>query len=250
MTDLYVARDSNQQRVVIRTPKEEYARNRSFMKSFAENARILGHLDHPNIVRCREVGRANNRPYAVLDYAEARTVRQLIITRSPFLSDNALSLIRQVAAAMHGIHHQGFLHLDIKPENLLVQDDGHVLLIDFDLARPRKSRPFKVRNLPGTPAYLPPEAIRLRLLDERVDIYSFGVTAYEMITFHKPYEAKTTEGGTRSPARLDDQPIPMRRFNPKAPEALEKVISKCLAKNPDSRYPATSLIIKDLEAIL
>jgi serine/threonine-protein kinase len=250
MTDLYVARDPRQRRVVIRTPKEQYARNRSLLKSFAESARVLGHLHHPNIVQCLEVGRANGKPFVVLDYAEAQTVRDLIRTRSRFLSDNALSLLRQIAAALHCIHHRGYLHLDIKPENLLVQEDGHVLLIDFDLARPRRSRPYTVRNLPGTPSYLPPEALARHQVDERVDIYSFGVTAYEMLTLHKPYAAETAQEHTRAQLSMEGTPIPMRSFNPAVPEALENVIFKCLAKNPDSRYPATSLIIKDLEAII
>jgi serine/threonine protein kinase len=220
------------------------------LKSFAASVEILKRIDHPNITKCLDSGVAGDRPFIVLPFFEARTVRELILARDPFLSLNALAFIRQTAAALHAIHHAGYLHLDIKPENILVQDDGHVVLIDFDLALPATNLPLKIRDLPGTPFYRAPECITSHLVDERADVFSFGVTAYEMLTFHKPFEADTVEESRRRHLAPDVPPILMQHFNPEVPARVESIISKCLAKAPDKRYPATTLVLKDLESIV
>jgi len=250
MTELYVARDRNDRRVVVRFPKDGYVRDRKLRANFAKAARILQSLDHPNIIRLVDFLEIHRTPVMVLQYVESRTVRDLLIKRDPLLTENGLSLIRQIAAALFHVHHRGFLHLDLKPENLLVEPDGHVWLIDFDLAIERRSKPVKLKQLPGTRAYLAPEAIRERKVDERTDIYSFGMTAYEMMTLHRPFEGETIDQILA--AHLDPrlQPTPPRAHNSSIPPALEGLLLKCLAKLPDNRYPSMSLVIKDLEAIV
>jgi len=250
MADIYVALNRRGERFIIRTPKTEYARNRPFLKGFSRGIDILRRIDHPNIAPCVDHGTVGDKPFVVMPFFEARTVRELIIARDAFLSMNALAFIRQTAAALHAIHQARIIHLDIKPENLLVQEDGHVILIDFDLALPATTLPLKMRNLSGTPFYLPPESLSAHLVDEQTDIFGFGVTSYEMLTFHKPFEGHTVEESQRRHLALDVPPTPMRTYNPNVPTALESVIGKCLAKAPDKRYPATTLVLKDLEAIV
>lgn len=250
MTDLFVAHNSDQERVVIRRPNEKYIRDKKILKSFYNSVDILRRVSHPNIVRLIEAGYVDNLPFMVLHYVECETLRNLLVQRSSFISENALSFIRQIAAALFTIHHEGFLHLDLKPENLLVQDNGHIVLIDLDLAIPKSARPTKLKQVPGTPSYMAPETLTKRLVEERTDIYSFGVTCYEIVTFRKPYEGDTADAILKAQLDPKVEPTPMSQYNPDVPAKLEAVILKCLAKAPDNRYPSMSLIVKDLEAIV
>ncbi len=250
MTRLFVALDSQQNRVVIRYLLEEWSRRWFVRRHFFQSAEIMKQLNHPSIVKLIKTGYEGSIPYMILEYVESRTLRDLILYRDPLLVHNVLSLIRQMAAALFYIHSAGYLHLDLKPENILVRDDGHVMLIDFDLAMKSRHRPVKIKQLPGTPSYIPPETLTKHLVDERADIYSFGVTCYEMLTYHKPFEGDKIE---LVRAAQVDPSIPatrLRHHNPAVPAALESMVLKCLAKQPDDRYPSMSLVIRDLEAII
>ncbi|MFH0954419.1 MAG: serine/threonine-protein kinase [Verrucomicrobiota bacterium] len=250
MTRLYVGLDSQQTRVVIRVLTDEWARRWKVRRNFFRSAEIMGQLNHPNIVRLIKTGYEGRIPYMVMEYVDSRTLRDLILYRDPLLTQNVLSLMRQMATALFSIHSSGFLHLDLKPENILVRQDGHVVIIDFDLAIKKKPRPVKIKQLPGTPSYIAPETLTKHLVDECADIYSFGVTCYEMLTYHKPFEGDKIE--LVRAAQVDPN-IPAtrpRHHNPSVPAALESMILKCLAKDPADRYPSMSLVIRDLEAII
>jgi serine/threonine-protein kinase len=155
-----------------------------------------------------------------------------------------------MAMTLYYIHSRGFLHLDFKPENLLVRDSGQVVLIDFDLAIERKSRPVKIKNPPGTPAYLAPEVQKQHLVDERADIYAFGVTAYEMLCYHKPFEGLTLEEARAAQVNPRIPPRPIHKYKADVPPRLESIVLKCLAKPVEARYPSMSLVMKDLEALI
>jgi len=250
MADLFVAHDHQRRRVVIRCLKPAYARDRKIVKRFMASASILARLDHPHIAKCLDARKKRGSVYMIREYVDARNLRKLILNRDPLLAENTLSLIRQIAGALQYIHASGYLHLDIKPENILVDDNGHVTLIDFDLAMPRRGRAVKLKQLPGTPAYLPPETLAQHTVDEQTDIYSLGVTCFEMLTYHKPFEADTQERATALQMDPAVEPTPMREYNRQVPGALETILCKCLAKEPARRYPSMSLVVRDLEAIL
>ncbi|NCC52561.1 MAG: serine/threonine protein kinase [Spartobacteria bacterium] len=250
MADLYVALDEQHNRVVLRLLKEEYARDRRIHKNFLKGVKILSLLRHPNIVRLIKSGKIGKVPYMVLELIEARTMRDLILHQEDLLVQNPLSLIRQMAMTLYFVHSRGFIHLDFKPENLMVQDNGHVVLLDFDLAMERKNKPIKIRQVPGTPAYLAPEVQKQGLVDECADIYSFGVTCYEMLCYHKPFEDVTIDKARL--AQLDPKvpARPIHRYKADVPRRLETIVLKCLAKDPMQRYPSMSLVVKDLEALI
>lgn len=247
---MYVAVDPDGFRVVIRTLKKKYAGNRRIRNKFLNGAEVLSGLEHPNIIRQLHYGRSNGTPYMVLEYVESCTLRELIIQRAPLLTENTFSLLRQMAESLYYLHSSGFIHLDFKPDNLLVTPYGLVVLIDFDLATNRPRSPVRMRESPGTPAYVAPEILTTQLADERADIYSLGVTAYEMIAFHKPFERTTQDESYMAQINPCVKPTPFKSHGVHPPPAVESLISKCLAKNPDNRYPAMSLVVKNLEAIL
>jgi serine/threonine protein kinase len=249
MTDLFLATDARGERVVVRCPKPAYARDAQLRAHFASAADILARIHDPHVVSIRDAGQAGDRPYMVLSYIPSQTLRELIVHRNPSLRQHSLSVMRQLATALYVIHHAGFLHLDIKPENVLITPEIQVVVIDFDLARPIESKPTRIRNLPGTPTYLAPETLARQRVDERSDIFSFGITAYEAMTFHKPFPGRTPEELLAAQMSPSTPPIPARVYRPEVPPAVESILSKCLAKIPDQRYPSMSLVVKELKEL-
>jgi len=250
MTYLYVAVDQQQNRVVIRRLKSDHIKDRRIRASFLQGAQILSHLDHPNVVRLIKAGTFQDEPYTVVEYVEARNLRELILRKDPLLYQNTLTIMRQMAAAISYVHMAGYLHLDIKPENFVIRNDGLVILVDFDLAIERKPKPVKISPLPGTFAYLPPETLLRNLVDDQTDIYAFGVTCYEMFTGHKPFEGVTLEDSRKAQLDPNGRPTRFRFHNVNLPPAMENLVLKCLAYRQTDRYPSMSLVMRDLETMV
>lgn len=250
MTHLYVAVDSSHQRVVLRRLKPDYLRDKRIRNNFLHGAEILNKLQHPNIVRLIKAGLYQDEPFMALEYVESRNLKDLILTKSPLLYQNVLTMFRQMAAALNHVHLMGYWHLDFKPENLIVREDGLVVLVDFDLAIERKPKPVKLSPLPGTFAYLPPEALLKNLVDDQTDIFSFGVTCYEILTGHKPFEGITAEDARRNQVDPNTRAMRLSLHNIKVPTPLETLIFKCLAKRQEERYPSISLVTRDLETMV
>lgn len=250
MTHLYVAVDRQQQRVVIRRLRPDFLKDKRIRQGFMHGAEILSKINHPNIVRLVKAGLFHDEPFMVVEYVESRNMKDLIQIKSRLLSDNVLSMFRQMAAALNHVHACGFWHLDFKPENLIVREDGLVVLVDFDLAMARSAKPVKLSPLPGTPAYLPPETLARNLVDDQTDIFSFGVSCYELLTGRKPFEGVTPEDARRSQIDPNIRPTRLGLHNVRVPAAMEALIFKCLAKRQEERYPSMSLIARDLETMV
>ena len=253
MTKLYVALDRQKARYVIRILDPAAARDRSAKKRFFYGGEVIARLNspqqHPNIVRFVEAGYEGKTPYMVLEYIETRTLRDLILYREAWLTDNVMVFIRQLANVIQFIHSRGFLHLDIKPENILIRPDGRLVLIDFDLALPRKRFFKKLSNISGTAAYVPPETLVNRTADDRADIYAFGICCYEMLTFRKPYEGEKIEQVRAMQIDPRTPPTPIQQYSPRIPAALATLVMKCIAKQPEDRYPDMALVLRDLNAL-
>ncbi|TAN38168.1 MAG: serine/threonine protein kinase [Verrucomicrobia bacterium] len=253
MTRLLLALDAHHRHVVIRYLLEEFAPRWRYRRQFFRGAKVIQNLNHPHVVRLIKTGYHGRIPYMVLEYIEAKTLRDLLLAKDRLLTDNTLSFMRQLAALLSYIHSAGYLHLDFKPENLLVRQDGVIFVIDFDLARPIHCPWWwhrRMRELPGTPAYMAPEVLQCHMVDVRSDIYSLGMVFYEMLTFHKPYESNRIEQELAAQANPAIPPTKPRQYNAQIAPALEQVVLKCLAKRPEDRYSSISLVIRDMEAIL
>lgn len=252
MTKLYVAIDSQQTRFVIRVLDAVMARDRRAKKRFFHGGEVIARLNspqpHPNIVPFVKQGYEGKgkTPYMVLEYVESRTLRDLILYREPLLTENVMIFIRQLANVIQYVHARGYLHLDVKPENILIRPDGRLVLIDFDLALPRKRFFKKLATVSGTTAYVPPETLINRTADDRADIYAFGICCYEMLTFHKPYEGEKIDQVRAAQIDPKTPPVPIKQHNPAIPAALANLVMKCIAKNPDDRYPDMVLVLRDL----
>lgn len=250
ITQLCVGVDDAQHRYVIRRLRPEHATDRRMRAAFQHGGEILAKLSHPNIVKLVRSGIFQDQPYMVIEYVDGPSMRELILHRSALLHLNPVSMMREMAAALSYVHVAGFWHLDFKPENLVVEADGWVVLVDFDLALERKPKPVKVSPLPGTFAYLPPEAHAKGLVDDQTDIYAFGVTCYEMLTAHKPFESITLDEGRRLQLDPHARPKPLRAFDVHIAPGIERLIFKCLAHHQSDRYPSMSLVQRDLETMV
>ncbi len=252
-TKLYVAIDRQQVRYVIRVLDALAAKDRKNKTRFFHGGEVLAKLQtpkqHPAIVPFIKAGYENKIPYMVLQYVDSRTLRDLILYREPLLADNVMIFIRQLATAIQYVHSRGFLHLDIKPENILIKPNGQLVLIDFDLALPRKRFFKKLGHVSGTTAYVPPETLVDRLADDRADIYAFGVCCYEMLSYHKPYEGDKIEQVRAAQIDPKIPPAPIKQHNANIPAKLAALVMKCIAKDPADRYPDMGLVIRDLNTL-
>ncbi|HZL77657.1 MAG TPA: serine/threonine-protein kinase, partial [Candidatus Limnocylindrales bacterium] len=187
--------------------------------------------------------------YLLMDYVEAENLKMLFARQDPVLVENVAQILIDMATGLSDIHESGYMHLDFKPENVLVSRNGAVRLIDFDLAQPISEKPVKLSKNPGTPGYMAPEQLKREPLDARADIFAFGVAAYELLTNNKPFPGETP-AEILAAQMAAGGPITPREHNSDVPPALEKVILKCLERDPDRRYPFTGILVRDLQNAL
>lgn len=246
MADIWLASDSRGKPFALRKLKRELRFSFTARRRFSRGNKILSQLgDHENIVGYIEHG----SDYLLMDYIEAENLKTLIAKQDPVLAENVAQILLDMAAGLNHIHENGFIHLDFKPENVLVTRNAAVRLIDFDTALPMPEEPVKLSQNPGTPGYMAPEQLQRHPLDGRADLFAYGVVAYELLTNRKPYPGDTP--AEILAAQMDPSgPIAMREHNPGVPAPLEKIVLKCLERDPQRRYPMSGMLLRDLQAAL
>jgi serine/threonine-protein kinase len=250
MAEIWLVTDGRGKPYALRRLKRELRFNLLARRRFYRGCEVLSRLNQSeHIVGYVEHGRADGTLYLLMDYVEAENLKILFSRQDPILTENVAQILIDAAVGLGDVHESGYMHLDFKPENILVTRNGGVRLIDFDLALPIPEKPMKVSKNPGTPGYMAPEQLKRDRIDSRTDIFSYGVAAYELLTNHKPFPGETPADILA--AQLDSAgPVPPREHNPDIPAALEKVVLKCLAREPDKRYPFVSVLVNDLQKAL
>ncbi|MEI8315657.1 MAG: serine/threonine-protein kinase [Verrucomicrobiota bacterium] len=248
MSDVYLIADASDRRFVLRVLLPELRFRWTARRRFRWGCSVNQQLSHPNIVRLCAEGKFRGLWYSVLEYVEGPNLKECIIRADPQLRPNRLKLLIGMAAGLAQIHERGFVHLDFKPENILTTKTYEAKIIDFDLAIARPDRPKKAAKLSGTPLYLAPEQILRQPVDERADIFAFGLTAYEMLTGKKPITGNTLAEVIQKYSNFDKYLKPPRTHAPDVLPALERVILKCLEKDVTRRYPSMGLVIRDLQS--
>jgi serine/threonine-protein kinase len=250
MADIWLVNDERRKPFALRKLKPELRFNLRSRRRFVRGCQVLSQLNESDfIVGYVEHGKLDGTLYLLMDYIEASNLKLLLARQDPVLRENAAQILIDMAVGLNHIHESGFMHLDFKPENILVTGNASVRLIDFDLAQPILEKPKKMSENPGTPGYMSPEQLQGKPINARVDIFAYGVAAYELLTNHKPFPGETAAeilGAQLEPAG----PIPPREHNPDMPAALEKVILKCLALEPDRRHPFVSVLVHELQSAL
>jgi serine/threonine protein kinase len=204
-------------------------------------------IEAENVVRTLEWGVSTaGEPFVVTEFIDGVLLHSLTTGRRPFPPAQRLDLVRQAAAAIGAVHTAGFVHRDICPRNFMLRPDGRLVLFDFGLAVPDKPAFLQPGNRVGTPNYMAPEVVRRRQADKRLDVFSFGVTAYEICTLAAPWP----RGNTGKAALLHEQPpADIRGHWPEIPEPLAAAITACLAAAPDRRPPTMAHFLRMISTV-
>jgi serine/threonine-protein kinase len=252
--DIFLAMGPQQKFVVLRRLRPEFAQDRHRAEQCRAGCRIMQAFDHPNVIKVLDHGemaapRGGTLPFCVMEYVDGPSLGEAMRRDDPLATYDRMGLMLCMANGLTHIHDRGYLHLDFKPDNVLISATrGDVKIIDFDLARPRKPRPQRIEHIAGTLPYVCPEELSRHEVDERADIFSFGVTAYELWTGEKPVEANSTRDIPAKYANLRKHLRPPRALNPGLPANVEKIILRCLEQDPAARYPAMAMVLRDLAA--
>lgn len=234
--------------VAIKVLKEEFASDENFVSKFKMEAQAAARLSHPNIVNVYDVVDEENLHYIVMELIEGITLKNYIEKKELLDSKEAIGIAIQVAQGIAAAHEQHIIHRDIKPQNMIISKDGKVKVADFGIARAVSSQTVNSSAAVGSVHYISPEQARGGYCDERSDIYSFGITLYEMVTGRVPFEGDNTVAVAL--AHLEDPVIPPGDYNPQVYPGLEDIILKCTKKKPDRRYGSMEEVIHDLRRVL
>jgi serine/threonine protein kinase len=268
MGEVYLAEDTELHRkVALKVLPADVVTNNDRMRRFKQEATAAAALNHPNIAHIYEIGQSAGTHFIAMEFVDGLTLRELIHRRQTDLA-KLLRHLQHVADGLAKAHAAGIVHRDLKPDNIMVTRDGHVKILDFGLAKliePQQTSPvseglsqlatavMQPHSTPGavvgTVGYMSPEQAQGKVneIDHRSDIFSFGCILYEVITHHKPFAGKDPIESLNKIIR--EQPPPITSFNPEVPYDLQRVVRRCLAKDPEERYQTikdVSIELKDV----
>ena len=248
MADVWLAEDQELGRkVAIKMLHERYANDVQFVERFRREATHAAGLSHPNVVAIHDRGEAEGSYFIVMEYVEGRTLKELIVTRGMCPVPVAISYTRQVLAALRYAHRNGIVHRDIKPHNVLVDNEGRVKVADFGIARAGTSQMTEAGSIIGTAQYLSPEQARGAPVDESSDLYSTGIVLYELLTGEVPFTGETpVEIAMKHLSQIPPAPSTLR---PEIPRDVDLVVLRALAKEPADRYRSAKEMDRDLELV-
>lgn len=248
MADVYKARCHTLNRLVaVKMLKNEFSRDENFVNRFKMEAQAAAGLSHPNIVNVYDVVDEGDSHYIIMELIEGITLKSYIDKKGHLESKEAIGIAIQMAQGMSAAHQQKIIHQDIKPQNIIISMDGKVKVADFGIARALSSNTHGDHAI-GSVHYVSPEQARGDFVDARSDIYSLGITMFEMVTGRLPFEGENTV--EVAIAHLEDPIPPPRAYNPNIPESLQQIILKCTEKMPQDRYNTAEDVIADLRRVL
>lgn len=249
MSDIYRVYDLLTTReVVLKVPDKMMIGDPGQYERFQRELEVTNTLKHPAIQKGLGSGQFNRTPYLVTELVEGQSLRELIDKKAPMPPDEALGLIRKIAEGIAYCHEKGVIHRDLKPENVLVKSDGQPVILDFGLALTKSSHRVTYANLTntaGTPDYMAPEQIEGQRGDERTDLYAIGTILYEMLAGHPPFHG---DNSLSVMAQHLQAPLPrLDRERPDISPHLAAIVTRCLQRNPDERYPNVQAFIEALD---
>ena len=248
MSEVYKAKCHKLNRyVAVKVLKQEFSEDKNFVAKFRVEAQSAAGLSHPNIVSVYDVGEENGLYYIVMELVEGITLKKYIQKKGRLSVKEATSIAIQVAQGIECAHNNHIIHRDIKPQNIIISKEGKVKVTDFGIARAASANTIN-SNAMGSVHYISPEQARGGYIDEKSDIYSLGITMFEMITGHLPFEGDSTVAIALQ--HIQGEMPDMRDYVDDLPISTEKIVRKCTQKKPDHRYLKISSLIADLKKSL
>lgn len=248
MSDVYKAKCHKLNRfVAVKVLKQEFGENENFVSKFKVEAQAAAGLMHPNIVNVYDVGNENGINYIVMELVEGITLKKYIEKKARLSVKEAISIAIQVSMGIEAAHNNRIIHRDIKPQNIIISKDGKVKVTDFGIAKAATSNTI-TSNVMGSVHYTSPEQARGGFSDEKSDIYSLGITLFEMLTGRVPFNGDTT---VAIAIKHIQEPMPSPRdYVAEIPVSVEQIVYKCTQKSPDRRYQSMPEVIEDLKRSL
>lgn len=248
MSDVYKAKDHKLNRpVAVKVLKQEFSENANFVSKFRIEAQAAAGLMHPNIVNVYDVGEENGIYFIVMELVEGITLKKYIEKKARLSVKEAVSIAIQVSMGIEAAHNNHIIHRDIKPQNIIISKEGKVKVTDFGIAKAATSNTI-TSNVMGSVHYTSPEQARGGYSDEKSDIYSLGVTMFEMLTGRVPFNGETTVAIAIKHIQ-EEMPSP-REFVSEIPISVEQIVFKCCQKSPDGRYQSMGELVGDLKRSL
>ncbi len=248
MANVYRATDvTDGKTVAVKILREEFSENEEFLRRFKNESKAIALLSHPNIIKVYDVCFSDKLQCIVMEFVDGITLKEYMDSRGRLPYKEALHFIEQIMAALEHAHSRGIVHRDVKPQNVMLLEDGSLKITDFGIARFARSEAKTITDRAiGSVHYISPEQARGGSTDNRTDIYSAGVLLYEMLTGRLPFEGDTPVSVALMHIELT--PPGVREAAPDIPEGLEQIVQRAMAKEPDRRYQSAREMADDIAA--
>jgi beta-lactam-binding protein with PASTA domain/predicted Ser/Thr protein kinase len=246
MADVYCAEDLQLgRRVALKLLYRRFAEDEEFVERFRREASSAAGLQHPNVVAVYDRGEFDGTYYIAMEFLEGRSLKQVVRQDGALEPDRAIDLVIQILKAARFAHRRGIVHRDIKPHNVIVDDEGRAKVTDFGIARAAASDMTETGSIMGTAQYISPEQAQGHPVDARADLYSIGVVLYELLTGRVPFDAESAV--TIALKQVSEEPVPPSHYNPAVSDQLEDVVMRALQKDPAYRFADAEEFIVALE---
>ena len=247
MAVVYKAYDNIDDRIVaVKILKDEFLASEEFRRRFKNESKAIAVLSHPNIVKVYDVSYGDKLQYIVMEYVEGITLKEYIEQQGVISWKETVHFTTQILRALQHAHDKGIVHRDIKPQNIMLLENGTIKVTDFGIARFSRSETRTMTDTAiGSVHYISPEQARGDITDDKSDIYSVGVVMYEMLTGQLPFQSDNSV--SVAIMQLQTDPVKPREINSSIPEGLEQITMRAMQKNPKDRYQSAAEMILDLE---
>lgn len=248
MGAVYKARDREVNRVVaLKVIRPDMAGNASILERFKQELVLSHQVTHRNVVRIYDLGDAEGMKFITMEYIEGSDLRSIVLEKKKFTPEEAVDIMLQVCRALEAAHGVGVIHRDLKPQNIMRDNSGRVVVMDFGLARLMESNGMtQTGALVGTMEYMSPEQALGGALDQRSDLFTLGLIFYELLSGKMPFAADSALASLIK--RTQERAVPVSQHDKTIPAALTQIVGKCMERDPKQRYQSAAELIRDLEA--
>lgn len=248
MADVYRVMDHRLNRyVAVKILKNEYSEDTKFVTKFRQEAQAVACLSHPNVVAVYDVGEEQGMHFIVMEFVEGITLKSYIEKKGKLSVREAVGIGIQIASGLEAAHNSHIIHRDIKPQNILISRDGTAKVTDFGIAKAASSNTITASAM-GSVHYISPEQARGGFSDEKSDVYSLGVTMYEMLSGTLPFTGESAVAVAL--AHIQEEAVPLTAMDATIPKGISDIVAKCMQKKADFRYPTSADLIADLKMFL